>query len=150
MKQRQDPRWPNAHVGLKRLYEERVPEGMSQAAFGAEFGLGVQGMVWQYLNGYTPLNYDAAAKFAKGLRCTIRDFSPEMANELEGEILPFLGRKLRRAAAMLIVALLPLLTPQHSEAGILHKSFGQITHCMRKLLARLRTFLSFRPNLVHG
>ena len=153
MKQRQDPRWPNAHQGLKRLYEERVPDGMSQAEFGAQFGLGVQGMVWQYLNGYTPLNYDAAAKFAKGLRCTIRDFSPEMADELEAGIVPFLGRKARRVAALALVGLLPLLAPQQADAAVLHNIFGDggpNTHWRRKLLAWLRTLLSMRPNLVHG
>ena len=140
MKQRQDPRWPHAHQGVKRLYEERVPEGMSQAEFGAQFGLGVQGMVWQYLNGYTPLNYDAAAKFAKGLRCTIRDFSPEMADELEAGIVPFLGRKVRRVAALALVALLPLFAPQPADAAILHKIFGEggrNTHWRRFVLTLL-------------
>jgi transcriptional regulator with XRE-family HTH domain len=104
MKVRQDPRWPRAHEGLRKLYEERVPDGMSQAEFGAEYGLGTQGMVWQYLNGYTPLNYDAAAKFAKGLRCMIRDFSPEMSDALEAEIIPVLGRRARRVAVLALLA----------------------------------------------
>lgn len=132
MKISQDPRWPTAHIGLKRLYEERVQ--MSQAEFGAAFGLGTQGMVWQYLNGYTPLNYDAAAKFAKGLRCTISDFSPEMANAFEADILPFLGRRLRRVAALLAVVLLPfLLNPQPAQA--FNIKFPEYTlHAIRRWL----------------
>src|SRR5688572_845879 len=88
---RQDARWPDAHARLRRLYQERIPAGMSQAEFGAAYGIGTQGMVWQYLNGYTPLNFEAAAKFARGLRCTIHDISPEMAAALKADILPVLG-----------------------------------------------------------
>jgi transcriptional regulator with XRE-family HTH domain len=118
---RQDPRWPDAHVTLRRVYEERVPRGMSQAEFGATYGLGVQGMVWQYLNGYTPLNYDAAAKFARGLRCTIRDISPAMAASLEADILPVLGRMARKVAALAFLAI-SLAHPPPAEAT-LHKPF---------------------------
>jgi hypothetical protein len=95
---RQDPRWPYAHMKLKRLYTERVPSGMTQEEFGNEYGIGTQGAVWQYLNGYAPLNVEAAAKFAKGLRCTIHDISPEMATMLERDLLPVLGAKMLRAA----------------------------------------------------
>jgi transcriptional regulator with XRE-family HTH domain len=109
-------RWPEAHVNLKQLYEERVPSGMTQEEFGAKFGIGTQGMVWQYLNGHRPLNAEAAAKFARGLRCTIYDISPEMAEALKAEIVPVLGPKgwlrgaLAKAAAVATmgVALYPL------------------------------------------
>jgi hypothetical protein len=135
MKISQDPRWPTAHIELKRLYEERVK--MSQTEFGIAFGLGTQGMVWQYLNGYTPLNYDAAAKFAKGLRCTISDFSPEMANAFEAEILPFLGRKLRRVAALLALVMMPfLLSPPPS-----HASFNITSNFLRIACRRVRAWL---------
>src|SRR3990167_1101145 len=97
-------RWPNAHVALKRLYEERVPTGMSQEEFGAQYGIGTQPMVWQYLNGWRPLNIEAAAKFAHGLRCTIHDISPEMAAALEQDIVPMLGlRTLKRVAAKVML-----------------------------------------------
>jgi hypothetical protein len=90
---------------------------MSQEEFGAAFSLGTQGMVWQYLNGYTPLNIEAAAKFARGLRCTIRDISPQMADELEGLILPVLGRKLGRRVAMLaLLTLAQFYQPAPAEA----------------------------------
>lgn len=77
---------------LRKLYEDRAPKGMSQAEFGAVYGIGTKAMVWQYLTGYRPLNYEAAAKFAKGLRCTIAEISPEMARKLKADILPVLGR----------------------------------------------------------
>lgn len=62
---------------LRQLFNERTKLG--QEAFGAEFKIGSQGMVWQYLNGKTPLNIGAASKFAKGLKCSIQDFSPTLA-----------------------------------------------------------------------
>lgn len=67
-------------VRLKALFEKRA--GMSQGAFGLEFGIGSQGMVWQYLNARSPLNLEAAIKFAAGLRCSIADFSPRLAEQL--------------------------------------------------------------------
>jgi transcriptional regulator with XRE-family HTH domain len=154
MKVRQDDRWPDAHIGLRRIYEERVPKGMSQAEFGAVFDLGSQGMVWQYLNGYTPLNYDAAAKFARGLRCKIRDFSAEMADELEVGIMPVVGVVARAASVALLCCIMLLQAPpasagQSSGAApvyyvqspaffILHNVRN--THCMR-LILRLLSWL---------
>jgi hypothetical protein len=55
---------------------------MSQEAFGEEYKIGSQGMVWQYLHGKTPLNLNAAMKFAVGLGCPISAFSPTIANSL--------------------------------------------------------------------
>lgn len=120
MKIMQDSRWPEAHTSLRRLYEERVPTGMTQGQFGARYGIGTQGMVWQYLNGYRPLNIEAAAKFARGLRCTIQDISPEMAAALQRDLLPVLGNKVLRAAlakaavVLLAVGLVP--SPSTSQA----------------------------------
>ncbi|VVE53170.1 putative phage repressor [Pandoraea communis] len=64
---------------LKSLFSART--SLSQAEFGAEFGIGSQGMVWQYLNGRRSLNSKAAAAFARGLGITISDFSPTLAKE---------------------------------------------------------------------
>lgn len=105
-------RWPNAHLKLKRLYEDRAPKGMSQGKFGELYEIGTQGMVWQYLHGYRPLNIEAAAKFARGLRCTIFDICPEMTEELY----PVLGKPLRRAAAVLLCLLAPYFTPSDAKA----------------------------------
>lgn len=67
---------------LRRLYEARFPKGsreMSQARFGDDYDIGSQGMVWQYMNGHRPLNLQAAVNFARGLGCSVSDFSPRLA-----------------------------------------------------------------------
>lgn len=115
-------RWTDAHTRLRQLYEERVPKGMTQAEFGKTYGIGTQGMVWQYLAGHRPLNIEAAAKFARGLRCNIRDISPEMADALESEIVPMLGAKaLKRAVAkiaLLFMAALFYAPPAPADAAV--------------------------------
>jgi transcriptional regulator with XRE-family HTH domain len=141
-------RWPDAHLKLKRLYDERVPQGMRQSDFGKKYDIGTQGMVWQYLSGYRPLNYEVAAKFAKGLACTIYDISPEMAESLNEEILPFLGKALRRAAMLATVALLPALFPQPSDAHVTPASDRGANCVLCKVLRRwLRcAFLHLMPH----
>lgn len=131
--------WSGAHERLKRLYENRVPSGMTQKEFGIKFGIGSQSMVAQYLNGTRPLNYEAAAKFARGLQCTIYDISPEMAESLQLEILPFLGKALRRAAALAAFAVLPALHSQHTEAKEIYRSSASPTVYYVK--RRIRAFL---------
>lgn len=118
----QKSNWNGAHVRLRRIYDERLPEGMTQKAFGSKFDIGSQSMVAQYLSGTRPLNYEAAAKFAKGLGCTIYDISPEMADSLKDDILPVLGRALRRAAALACFALIPLTAPSPAEAAFFGSS----------------------------
>lgn len=117
---RQDPRWPDAHIKLKRLFIERCPPDMTQEKFGAEYGLGSQGMVWQYLNGYTPLNIEAAAKFAHGLRCTIKDISPEMDKVMRARILPAMGLAAWGKVTLAALVFLGLQLAPPSEAAILH------------------------------
>lgn len=65
---------------LRALYNAKVT--VSQEAFGAEHGIGSQGMVWQYLNHRSPLNLEAALKFARALECSVADFSPRLAEAL--------------------------------------------------------------------
>jgi transcriptional regulator with XRE-family HTH domain len=127
---------------LKRLYEERVPEGMSQGDFGKRFEIGNQSMVSQYLSGHRPLNYDAAAKFAKGLRCTIADISPEMAKRIRLEIFPVLGRVSVKAAIALAL-FIPPYAADKAEA-----SFNIIFDRVHIALRWLRIFLRMRalPN----
>lgn len=143
MKLKQDSRWPNAHIRLKKLYEARVR--ISQEEFGQEYGIGSQGMVWQYLNGYTPLNYDSAAKFSEGLRCTIEDISPEMDEALKRSILPALGlKKWRRAAALALVSLLAAVFSPSPEAfaqqgGVFSKSGGPVYY-VKWLMLLCRAF----------
>jgi transcriptional regulator with XRE-family HTH domain len=67
-------------VRLKALFEAAGPE--TQEKFGARFGIGSQALVWQYLNGYIPLNLRAAVRFARGLSCDVAEFSPTLAEDL--------------------------------------------------------------------
>lgn len=136
MKKSQD-RWDGAHVRLKRLYDERAPKGMTQAQFGAKFGLGTKGMVWQYLTGYRPLNFEATAKFAKALGCTIHDISPDMAQTLRDDVLPVLGKALRRAAMVLLTIALQQLAPSDAYASSIYHNVCQATHCAARWLWRL-------------
>lgn len=132
--------WHNAHVRLKRLYDERVSPDMTQKEFGRIYGIGSQSMVAQYLNGERPLNYDVAAKFATGLRCTIADFCPEMANELALRIFPVLGKTLRRAAVAIFGALLLASGPSDAISRVLHNSVSYYTFrdFVRRIIVLLR------------
>lgn len=109
--------WNGAHVRLKRIYEERIGDSMTQKEFGRSSGIGSQSMVAQYLNGIRPLNYDTAALFAAALRCTIQDICPEMADSLREKILPVLGKALRRAAMVLLAIGLYQFAPSDARAS---------------------------------
>lgn len=149
---KQDPRWPDAHIRLQALFgdEARRPPWMTQEKFGAEYGIGSQGMVWQYLNGYTPLNIEAAAKFAQGLRCTIRDISPEMDAVMRGQILPAMGLSAWGKVATILLLITSLhFTPQPADAAILHNINMQhyvannlnYLYIIRSIGRRIRLFL---------
>ncbi|MET0319398.1 MAG: LexA family transcriptional regulator [Duganella sp.] len=66
---------------LRALLAAREPK-LSQADFGAQFGLGSQGMVWQYVAGRRPLNIKAATAFARGLGVPVDAFSPTIALQI--------------------------------------------------------------------
>lgn len=72
-------------AALKKIYDGAPhngrPSGLTQAAFGAQYDIGSQAVVWQYLNGAIPLNLRAATGFARGLKCKIADFSTRLAKE---------------------------------------------------------------------
>jgi len=69
---------------LKAIFEARKREfGFSQESFALDNDLSSQQVVYQYLSGRMTLNLTAAARFANGLLCSISDFSPRLAKELE-------------------------------------------------------------------
>jgi transcriptional regulator with XRE-family HTH domain len=88
-------------------YEERRASGVhSQGAFGERYGIGNQAAVGFFLAGKTALSLKAARGFAEGLGCSIADFSPRLAAEVEqlANVLPHntedrdgLGGRLRAA-----------------------------------------------------
>jgi transcriptional regulator with XRE-family HTH domain len=113
---------------------------MTQAEFGKRYGIGNQSMVAQYLGGTRPLNYDVAAKFARGLGCKIEDFCPEMANSLAYDILPFVGKALRRGAVFLLILLAQGFVPSESNAT-LHNRLSE-AHNLSKSMSYY-TFLAY-------
>lgn len=68
---------------LKALFDSAALD--TQEDFGLRNGIGSQALVWQYLNGYIPLNLRAALKFARGLGCSVAEFSPTLAAEIYDE-----------------------------------------------------------------
>lgn len=142
---------PDAWRTLKKLYEDNVPEGMSQEQFGQRYGIGSQGMVWQYLNGHTPLTVEACARFARGLGVKIEDISPILGDALHKDIIPMLGKKLRRAALLVLCCTAGLL-PQEADAStspVLHKNTSQYTFSAiwRKLRSILNRIANPQPFL---
>lgn len=69
---------------LKQLWDERA--SLSQEAFGAQYGIGTQGAVWQYLNHRTPLNIKAAMAFAEHIECDVGEFSPRLKTQIDAII----------------------------------------------------------------
>lgn len=120
---------------LKKLYDSRVPEGMSQEDFGKANGIGTQSMVSQYLSGHRPLNYDAVLKFAKGLHCTIADISPAMAVKLKTEFLPILGRVAVKTSLLITLFGFPYEPAQAGQAFDITPT--KYTYRLRRLLALL-------------
>ena len=66
----------------RELERRRNDDAESQAKFGEKYGIGNQAAVGFFLNAKTALSAKAAAGFARGLGCTIDDFSPRLAEEL--------------------------------------------------------------------
>jgi len=75
---------PSESDKLSALYKMNNG-GLTQAEFGAKYGIGSQSMVSQYLHGVRPLNLKVAKKFAEGLSVQIADFSPRLAAQVEEE-----------------------------------------------------------------
>lgn len=65
---------------LKTLFAAKAT--CSQAEFGALYGIGNQGYVWQILNGRRPLNIETARAFSVGLKVPIDEFSPVLAKRI--------------------------------------------------------------------
>lgn len=70
-----------------RLREMVKSCGKTQADFAAEYDIGSQAQLWQYLNPTTkkgrPLNITAAIGFARGLKRPVSDFSPSLQEVID-------------------------------------------------------------------
>jgi transcriptional regulator with XRE-family HTH domain len=129
--------WWGAHKTLKRLYAERIGEEVTYKDFGRRYGLGTASMVAQLLNGVKPLSIDAATKFAKAFRCDIGDFCPEMAEYLRTEVMPCLGKALRRAAVVLLALLLQQFASFDAKASTISHNVARGAHQFAKSLNTL-------------
>lgn len=63
-----------------------------------------QPMLSMILSGERTITPRNAARLAKALHCTIQDICPEMASFVLDELLPVMGKVLRRAAAIAAMA----------------------------------------------
>lgn len=68
---------------LRDIYMDRKRDlGLNQYVLAERCGWNSQGTVSQYLNGKIPLNLEAALCFARELRCSVGDFSPQLGQKL--------------------------------------------------------------------
>lgn len=105
----------HAHANLQRLYQERIGDSMTQKEFGRRLGIS-QSMVAQILNRDRTLPLDLARKFARELDCSIYDICPEMGDYIKEELIPVLGKALRRAAVVLAALLFQFSQPSDANA----------------------------------
>jgi hypothetical protein len=57
---------------------------VTRREFAKEYGvLGGESMIYQHIQGIRPISMDAAVGYAKGLKCSIADFSPRLYNEVK-------------------------------------------------------------------
>lgn len=138
-----------ASENLRRLYEERVGNSMTQGQFAKRYKIGGQTMLSQILSGSKPLPIDTAQKLARALRCTIYDICPEMADYISDELIPALGKGWRRAAALLLFLFIPLLSvPLDAKAftinnlAAFNRQAVELNTHSRSLIRRILRWLS--------
>lgn len=107
---------------LKLLWSsyKSSPDYLGQERFGDKFGIGSQSAVTQFINGLTPLSPKAAALFARGLGCSIRDISPELANAAEQLMA---GLDVRQSPQDDIQIESPETRAEDAQAGIVIKQY---------------------------
>lgn len=71
---------------LRKIWEERrIPLNLNQTRLAKEMGIGAQAVISQYMHAKIPLNLAVVVKFAKVLRCRVRDISPRYAKWVDVE-----------------------------------------------------------------
>jgi hypothetical protein len=122
-------------AALSELWSTRSRS--SQAEFGEHFDIGNQSSVNQFLNGLVPLSLKAAAGFAKGLNCTIADFSPRLADlatqyaALSGFDIDELDLTRMDRDELRLVLLFRKITPEWQQA-IIHQTMMAVKQCSGK------------------
>lgn len=136
-----------ASENLKRLYRARVQE--TQKEFAERHDIGGQSMIAQILSGAKALPIETAPKLARALHCSIDEICPEMAEFIRHELVPNLGKALRRVAVLLAALLFQQLQPSDATASVLHNSnyspFGSLS---AGLITHWRTIRDFCKSLL--
>lgn len=105
---------------LKAIYEARKAEdkSLTQESLASECGWKTQSAVQQYLNGLVPLNLSAAIKFARALRVSVKEISPQLAAEIESaNVAPVAHQHLSQEALKIALAF-DLLTNEAQKRAI--------------------------------
>lgn len=122
-------------AALRELWDTR--RHPSQAEFGELYDIGNQSSVAHFLKGLAPLSLKAAAGFAKGLNCTIADFSPRLADQatqyaaLSGFDNDDLDLTRVDRDELRLVLLFRKLTPEWKEA-IIHQTMMAAKECTKR------------------
>lgn len=123
-----------ASDNLRRIYRERVGDSMTQAQFAKRYKIGGQSMIAQILSGAKALPIETAPKLADALRCTIGDICPEMDEFIRNELVPALGKALRRAAMVILTIGLFQFAPSDAYASTIYHNAADEAHFFVKLL----------------
>lgn len=121
-----------ANDNLRRLYRERIEPAMTQKEFATRYKIGGQSMIAQILSGAKALPIETAPKIARALRCSIDEICPEMAEFIRDELLPNLGKALRRAAVIAALALLPALSPTPADTAFAANSAAPSVYYVKR------------------
>jgi len=135
---------------LKRLYKERIKaKGISQAQFAEVSGIGSQTLISMLLNRDRSITPQNAVKFCEMLQCTMHEVCPEMAEFMAKELLPHLGKALRRAAMLAGMSIGALLFGAFDNNGFVatnreNSSAKTTYYTMRDKINRFLRWLLFQ------
>ena len=128
---------------LQRIFEERMAaKGITQKQFGKESGIGSQPMVHYLLERKRTITVEQAVNFAKALRCTIYEVCPEMADFLTKEVVPVLGKALRRAAVFAAVCIGLLTTGAFDNKTFAASAFDKSLNTLHIVIDWFLTFIA--------
>lgn len=136
-----------ASENLRRLYRERVGDSMTQKEFARRHKIGGQSMVAMILSGAKPLPIESAPKIAKALRCSIYEICPQMAEFISDELVPALGKSMRRGGAAMLALVVTLPT---TELFAALRQAGWLLCQIRKRISLVREVLLGRYSFTSG
>lgn len=129
---------------LRHLWDTRSDTKLSQADAAAKWGIGTQPVLWQYLKGWIPLNMEVAPKFARGLNCTIADFSPRIAGRIVSAA-HLAGREITTREGEIFEYVMRLTSDQQDEILAHLRSVVEINLGAQKMLREKLSSGTTRP-----